>query len=111
MAPRPLSSSASGLAYAMVRDRMTPDRRCEPRNERAPRCIVVVAMIDNVTNLTEWRVGRALKARRREIIVARVAGVSVAPAAPRSDPDCSLRSALVFDLKSHVAGTWRRNGR
>jgi hypothetical protein len=69
-------------------------------------------MIDNVTNLADWRIRRALKTRRREIVVARVVGVSVTSAAPRTDPDHSLWSAPVFYLtKAHAAGTWRRKRR
>ena len=60
-------------------------------------------MIDNVTNLLDWRVRREAEARRREVVVARVAGVSIAPVVARNDGDPSLPNAPVFDLMAYAA--------
>ena len=66
-------------------------------------------MIDNVVNLVDWRVRRELEARRREVVVAKVTGVSATPATARNDPDRSLPSARVFDLMTYAA--WRGSRR
>jgi len=60
-------------------------------------------MIDNVTHLVNWRARRDVEARRREVVVARVAGVSIAPAVTRDDSDPSLPTAPVFDLMAYAA--------
>jgi hypothetical protein len=52
-------------------------------------------MIDNVVYLVDWRVKREVEARRREIIIAKVTSVSVAPGVQRDRS--SFRSALVLD--------------
>jgi hypothetical protein len=58
-------------------------------------------MIDNVAYLVDWRVKREVEARRREIIIAKVTSVSVAPGVRRDRS--SFRSALILDLMAYAA--------
>jgi len=60
-------------------------------------------MIDNVTNLIDWRVRREIEARRREGVVDRGAGVSIAPAVTRNESNRPFASAPVFNLMAYAA--------